>query len=255
MEDIYYVIKGHALDAFGNLALGRPVTSLHPCYLTRHGRSYKIWPSALPDWPLSHGGNLPVDFHMHDSVPMRYRPVVRAAAAEWNRAAGFRAIAIHREIDYSDSVSQHVPDSKNLIYWLPRSDHEPSRVHVTAELDARTPYYAGAGRVGNRSSSGGRRCRGSRTGVHVWTLDGGAPRAGPNRGCRGTMMATGATALRSCAATPGGHRSSSAAARSVRLDGGAGSSRRSRPVSSTDTGTGKLSVESTTGAVAVGGWG
>ena len=69
---------------------------------------------------------------MHDSVPMQYRPVVRAAAAEWNGAAGFRAIAIHREIDHSDSNRKHIPDSKNVICWLPRSGYELSRLRVLA---------------------------------------------------------------------------------------------------------------------------
>ena len=131
-EAVRRIMKSSALDAFGNPALGRPLTSLHPCNLAMHGRHVRRRFSVPPDLPLSQGGNLPVEFHIHDSVPGRYRPLVRAAAAEWNEAAGFRALAIHREIDHGDSTCRQVPDSKNVIYWSGRSDFDPSPVHLTA---------------------------------------------------------------------------------------------------------------------------
>ena len=131
-EDIYYLLEGHAVDAFGNPVVGRPLTSLHPCYLAMRPRHLGFWASGFPDLPLSHGENLPVEFYMHNSVPTRYRPVVRAAAAEWNEAAGFHAIAIHREIDHGDTGRRDIPDSRNVIYWSPRSDTEPSPVHMIA---------------------------------------------------------------------------------------------------------------------------
>ena len=131
-EAIHRIIRDHALDPFGNPKLGRPLTSLHPCHLTAHGRHYRAWFPGLPDLPLSHAGNLPVEFHMHHSIPRRYRPAVRAAAAEWNEAAGFHAVAIHSEIDHGDGRRRHIPDSKNVIYWMSEIGTESSPLHITA---------------------------------------------------------------------------------------------------------------------------
>lgn len=95
---------------------GDPLASVPPCALVFHGPDLRFRYPDLPDAPLSHGGNLPVEFHLHAGIPRSYRPVIHAAAAELNMRVGFRMIAIQSEIDRGD-LHRRRNDSRNVIYW------------------------------------------------------------------------------------------------------------------------------------------
>ena len=95
---------------------GDPLASVPPCELVLHGPDYSYANHDLPDAPLSHGENLPVEFHLHDEIPRSYRPVIHAAAAELNMRVGFRMIAIRSEIDRGD-LHRRRNDARNVIYW------------------------------------------------------------------------------------------------------------------------------------------
>ena len=95
---------------------GDPLASVPPCDLAFHGPDLRFRYPDLPDAPLSHGENLPVEFHLHAEIPRSYRPVIHAAAAELNMRVGFRMIAIRSEIDREDMHGRR-NDSRNVIYW------------------------------------------------------------------------------------------------------------------------------------------
>lgn len=95
---------------------GDPFASVPPCDLAFHGRHFGYLNPDLPDAPLSHGENLPVEFYLHADIPEQYRPVMYAAAAELNMRVGFRMIAIGSEIDRGD-MHRRRNDSRNVIYW------------------------------------------------------------------------------------------------------------------------------------------
>ena len=67
---------------------GDPLPAVPPCDLVFHGPDFRYRNPDLPDAPLSHGGNLPVEFRLHAEFPRSYRPVIHAAAAELNRRSG-----------------------------------------------------------------------------------------------------------------------------------------------------------------------
>lgn len=101
----------------GNHQTGRePLAAIPPCDLVFHGRDFRYVHPDLPDKPLSHGDNLPVEFYLHAGIPRQYRPVMHAAAAELNMRVGFRMIAIRSAIDRGD-MNQRRNDSRNVIYW------------------------------------------------------------------------------------------------------------------------------------------
>lgn len=95
---------------------GDPLASVPPCDLVFHGPDLAYRYPDLPDAPLSHGENLPVEFHLHAEIPRSHRPVIHAAAAELNMRVGFRMIAIRSEIDGGDMHGRW-NDSRNVIYW------------------------------------------------------------------------------------------------------------------------------------------
>ncbi len=100
---------------------GQPYLPINSCYLMHNGRS--LYESQNPDTPIPgnipsnplYFDNLPIEFHLNDSIPQQYRDVFGESASEWNIAANSEMIRISDEIDHSDVRSR---DFKNVIYWL-----------------------------------------------------------------------------------------------------------------------------------------
>jgi hypothetical protein len=65
---------------------------------------------------ISWKNNIPISFHIHQSVPMEYRPVIESAMKKWERVAG-RALfkLISQNYPGPDKPRQ---DGLNVIYWL-----------------------------------------------------------------------------------------------------------------------------------------
>ena len=126
---------------------GDPLASVPPCDLVFHGPDLAYRYPDLPDAPLSHGENLPVEFHLHAEIPRSHRPVIHAAAAELNMRVGFRMIAIRSEIDGGDMHGRW-NDSRNVIYWDDYWAHSGG-IEVTEEVRimdaARAEIRPGAG--------------------------------------------------------------------------------------------------------------
>ena len=95
---------------------GEALAAVPPCDLVYHGPDFRFRHPDLPDAPLSHGEDFPVEFHVHHEFPPSYRPVIHAAAAELNLRVGFRMIHIESEIDRGD-LHRRRNDSRNVIYW------------------------------------------------------------------------------------------------------------------------------------------
>ena len=91
------------------------------CGLMHNGIS--LYKSQNPDTPIPNNissnplsfDNLPIKFHLNDSVPSQYRDVFSEVASEWNKETQVEMIRISDEIDHSDIKNQ---DFKNVIYWL-----------------------------------------------------------------------------------------------------------------------------------------
>ena len=111
---------------------GDPLASVPPCALVFHGPDLGFAYPDLPDAPLSHGENLPVEFHLHAEIPRSYRPVIHAAAAELNMRVGFRMIALGSEIDRGD-LHRRRNDSRNVIYWDDYWAHS-GEIELTEEI-------------------------------------------------------------------------------------------------------------------------
>ncbi len=72
-------------------------------------------PKHITSHPLSLDDDLPIEFHLNDSIPEQYRYVFGESASEWNTKAELEMIRISDEIDHSAARNQE--DSKNVIYW------------------------------------------------------------------------------------------------------------------------------------------
>ena len=90
-----------------------------PCDFMFHGRD--VYQGRYPEasnFPLSRM-TLPIEFSLNNSIPLKYRSVVREAALKWNETVGLELITISDEIDHSTwSTQQQNPRFNNVIYWL-----------------------------------------------------------------------------------------------------------------------------------------
>ena len=135
MKQIRFFLFVVSVFHFKSLLGVQVIEDIPPCELAFHGgHLYEAYPHYkdlypnLPNFPLSHGERgegFPVEYYLHHSIPSQYRSVFREAASEWNSKVPFEAFVIRDEIDYSDISSfQEVSDSKNVIYWFNKDQHD-----------------------------------------------------------------------------------------------------------------------------------
>lgn len=83
---------------------------------------------------LSLKNNSPVVFYVHKSVPEKFVPAIKRAAARWNMSAEKELIVIKEDIEYH---SAFIRDGQNVIFFFERWDSDPARQAYA------TNYYIG----------------------------------------------------------------------------------------------------------------
>ncbi len=66
--------------------------------------------------------SLPLEYHIHESIPSEYRPRIHDQAEDWNNTLGNEMVRINSKIDRGDPTATN-SDQKNVIYLVDSEDY------------------------------------------------------------------------------------------------------------------------------------